>query len=88
MFSITKEEVSSLMDIADKNGDGSVAQISFLVLNYWDCSGLLPEMSFLGDKKTHKQKGELTWLLISWTGWQNYKVTVVPMLSLAIMMAS
>ena len=62
------------MEIADKNGDGSVATISFLVLNCWDCSGLLPEKSFLGDKKTHKQKGELTWLLILWTGGQNYNI--------------
>ena len=62
------------MEIADKNGDGSVATIIILVLNCLDCSGLLPEKSFLGDKKTHKQKGELTWLLILWTGGQNYNI--------------
>ena len=60
MFSITKEEISSLMEIADKNGDGSVPIIRFLVSNlFWACLGLLPERSFLVDKMTHKQKEEL-----------------------------
>jgi hypothetical protein len=65
MISITKEEVSSLMEIADKNGDGSVAEIIFLVLSFRNC---------LGDKKSQKQKGELTCFIIIWTGSQNYKI--------------
>ena len=60
MFSITKEEISSLMEIADKNGDGSVPDSDFWFQMFWTCLGLLPERSFLVDKRTHKQKEELT----------------------------